>query len=78
MLRTIRGARSVGREPITQREREVLELVAQGRTTKQIAALLRISAKTVGFHRGRLMKKLDIHDTAGLVRYAIRQGLVPP
>ncbi len=63
---------------ITARERQILQLVAEGKTTKEIAGLLDVSAKTVESHRTRIMKKLDIHDTAGLVRYAIRKGLVQP
>ena len=63
-------------DPLTQREREVLQLVAEGKTTKEIARLLGITAKTAESHRTRMMAKLDIHDTAGLVRYAIRRGLV--
>ena len=63
---------------LSSREREVIELVAQGKSTKQIAAILGISVKTAGFHRDRLMKKLHIHETAGLVRYAIRHGIVAP
>jgi DNA-binding CsgD family transcriptional regulator len=65
-------------EPLSPRERQVVQLVAEGKSTKQIAELLHISAKTAEFHRGRVMDKLDIHDTAGLVRYAIRHGLVVP
>jgi DNA-binding NarL/FixJ family response regulator len=63
-------------EPLTPRQREVLQLIAEGQTTKQIAALLHLSEKTVEAHRSRLMERLDIHDVAGLVRYAIRTGLV--
>jgi two-component system response regulator NreC len=63
---------------LSRREREVVQLVAQGKATKEIAALLKISVKTVEFHRGRVMEKLKIHDTAGLVRYAIREGLIVP
>jgi len=63
---------------LTLRQREVLLLVVEGRTTKQIAGLLHIRPKTAAYHRARLMKKLDIHDTAGLVRYAIRHGLAAP
>lgn len=66
------------REPLSPRERHVLQLVAEGKTTKEIATLLNVSAKTAESYRGRLMDKLDIHDTAGLVRYAIRQGLIEP
>jgi len=61
---------------ITDRERQVLQLVAEGRTTKEIASILGISVKTAESHRSNLMDKLDIHDTAGLVRYAIRQGII--
>ncbi len=63
-------------DPLTPRERQVLQLVAEGKTTKQIAAILTLSVKTADSHRTRLMKKLGIHDTAGLVRYAIRRGLI--
>lgn len=61
---------------LTQRERQILKLVAEGYTGRQIAALLSISPKTVENHRGRLMDKLGIHSTAGLVRYAMKAGLV--
>jgi two-component system, NarL family, response regulator NreC len=63
------------RDPLTPRERQVLQLVAEGKTTKEIAALLELSVKSAESHRTRLMDKLDIHQTAGLVRYAIRHGL---
>ena len=62
-------------DPLTPREREVLQLVAEGKTTKEVAKLLGISAKTVESHRARIMKKLDTPNTAGIVRYAIRLGL---
>ncbi len=62
--------------PLTPRECEVLQLVAEGRTTKQIARLLGITFKTVESHRLRILKKLQTHNTAGMVRYAIKQGLV--
>jgi DNA-binding NarL/FixJ family response regulator len=60
---------------LSTRQRQVLELIAGGETTKQIALNLNISVKTVETHRARLMESLDIHDVAGLVRYAIRTGL---
>ncbi len=61
---------------LTARQREILQLIAEGQTTKEIAQKLDLSAKTVDAHRAQLMKELDIHDIAGLVRYAIRVGLV--
>jgi DNA-binding NarL/FixJ family response regulator len=63
---------------LTLREREVLQLIAEGHRTRQVAGLLNISVKTAESHRGRIMRKLDIHDTVGLVRYAIRHGLSTP
>src|SRR5262249_4993259 len=63
-------------ERLTPRQREVLQLIAEGHTTKKIAQLLNVSAKTVETHRAQLMEKLDIHDVVGLVHYAIRVGLV--
>ncbi|MEM8530860.1 MAG: response regulator transcription factor [Chloroflexota bacterium] len=65
-------------EQLTPRQREVLQLVAEGHTVKEIAQILQISVKTVETHRAQLMERLDIHDVAGLVRYAIRVGLVAP
>jgi len=64
--------------PLTPRECEVLQLVAEGRTTKEIAGLLDLTVKTAESYRARIMEKLDIHDTAGLVRYAIRRGVIQP
>ena len=61
---------------LSSRERQVLQLVAEGKTTKEIAAVLGVSIKTADSHRARIMRKLDIHDTAGLVRFAIRRGLI--
>ncbi len=66
---------SLGRRPLTQREREVLRLIADGQTTKQIGVALGIALKTAETHRSRIMKKLDIHDIAGLVRYALREHI---
>jgi len=65
-------------EQLTARQREILQLIAEGKNTKGIASTLDISAKTVDAHRLQLMARLDIHDVAGLVRYAIRSGLVSP
>ena len=61
---------------LTPRQREILQLVAEGRSTKDIAQLLELSVKTVETHRAQIMERLDIHDLAGLVRYAVREGLV--
>jgi len=63
-------------ETLTAAERELLQLIAEGYTTKQIASLLHLSAKAIEARRSRLMDHLDIHNLAGLVRYAIRIGLV--
>ena len=63
---------------LTPREREVVQLVAEGKTTKEIAEALGMSVKTAESHRANIMEKLDIHDIAGLVRYAIRRGLIQP
>lgn len=65
-------------DALTPRQREILQLVAEGRSSKEIAQLLNSSVKTVESHRASLMERLDIHDVAGLVRYAIRHGLVSP
>ena len=66
------------REELTPRQREIVQLIAEGKSTKEIAFLLKVSVKTVEAHRAQLMARLDIHDVAGLVRYAMRVGLVPP
>jgi len=65
-------------DPLTSREREIAQRIAEGQTTKEIAAHLGLSVKTVESHRINLMRKLDIHETATLVRYAIRRGLTTP
>jgi two-component system, NarL family, response regulator NreC len=65
-------------DPLTSREREILQRIAEGQTMKEIAVCLGLSVKTVESHRINLMRKLDIHETATLVRYAIRRGLTTP
>ena len=75
--------RRVGGEPsslerLTRRQREILQLIAEGHSTQEIAQMLSISVKTVETHRSQLMERLDIHDVASLVRYAIRMGLITP
>ena len=64
-------------EPLTLRQREILQLLAEGAGVKGAAMRLRISSKTVETHRGRIMERLQIHDLPGLVRYAMSRGLVP-
>jgi two-component system response regulator NreC len=65
-------------DPLSVRERQVLQLIAEGKSTKDAASLLGISVKTAESHRMNLMQKLDIHETASLVRYAVRRGFVQP
>jgi len=62
-------------DELSSRERQVVQLIAEGMATKEVAALLEISVKTAESHRNRIMQKLNIHDTAGVVRYAVRRGL---
>ncbi|MGB9604405.1 MAG: response regulator transcription factor, partial [Bryobacteraceae bacterium] len=61
---------------LTSREREVLQLIAEGKTNKEIAAALNLSVYTVDAHRGRIMEKLNVHSVSELVRFAVRAGLV--
>lgn len=68
----------VSGDPLSGRARQVLQLVGEGRSTKEIALQMGISVKTVESHRTRLMRKLNIHGTASLVRYAIRRGMIQP
>jgi DNA-binding NarL/FixJ family response regulator len=70
--------KSAAIDPLTARERQVLQLIAESKTTKEIAVILGVSVKTADSHRTKIMEKLGIHSTAGLVRYAVRQGLVQP
>jgi DNA-binding NarL/FixJ family response regulator len=72
------GKKPFPEDPLTPREKEVLQLIAEGKTTKEVAQFLRLSVKTAEFHRTRLMEKLEVHQTASLVRYAIRKGLIQP
>jgi DNA-binding NarL/FixJ family response regulator len=65
-------------DALTPRQREVLRMIAEGRPTRDMAKTLGVSVKTVETHRAHLMERLEIHDVAGLVRYAIRTGLVKP
>ncbi len=70
------GKRRAREEMLTARQREILSLIAEGKSTKKVALQLNISVKTVESHRAQIMERLNIHDVAGLVRYAIRTGLV--
>jgi two-component system response regulator NreC len=77
----VQGYATASAEPkarLTEREAEILTLIAEGHTGRQIAERLGLRPKTVDNHRSRIMEKLNIHSTAGLVRYALREGLVPP
>jgi DNA-binding NarL/FixJ family response regulator len=65
-------------ERLTRRQREILQLIAEGNTVKEIAWELNLSVKTIETHRSQLMDRLDIHDVAGLVRYAMRMGIIEP
>ena len=76
-VQRLRGEETPGTQ-LTPRQREVLQLVAEGHSTKEIARRLDLSVKTVDTHRSQLMKLLDIHEVAGLVRYAMRVGLISP
>ncbi len=78
VMEAFRSGRELAARTLTAREREVLQLIAEGKTTKEIGSVLGISVKTAETHRSRVMDKLEIRDTAGLVRYAIRMGLVTP
>ena len=69
-------APAIQRDTLTMRQREVLQLVAEGRTVKEIAAALNISPKTVEFHKSQLMDQLDLHTTAELTKYALTHGLI--
>ncbi len=78
-LRTGKSPVEAGAEldRLTARQREILQLIAEGHGTRDIAARLGLSVKTVESHRSQLMDRLDIHDVPGLVRFAVRTGLVP-
>jgi two-component system, NarL family, response regulator NreC len=76
VVREMLNKGSIRKEVLTLRERQVLQLVAEGKSTKELAGILGISDRTGGSHRTRIMDKLEIHETANLVRYAIREGLI--
>ncbi len=78
VLQTCKEQKKETGEPLTTREKQVLKLVAEGKTSKIIAALLSISKRTVEHHRANIMKKLNVKNTAALIKYAIRNGYVTP
>jgi two-component system, NarL family, response regulator NreC len=78
VVEAYRTKSDAGDEPLSLREREVLQLIAEGKTNKEIAQILDLSFKTVDSHRSHLMEKLNVRGTAGLVRYAVRRGLIRP
>jgi DNA-binding NarL/FixJ family response regulator len=75
VVEAYRAKSSLPADPLTHRERQVLQLIAEGKRTREAAALLGISVKTAESHRTRIMKKLGLRETAALVRYAIHRGL---
>ena len=78
LVQAFRSKVTKSKDPLTARERQVLQLIAEGKSTRDVASLLGISVKTAESHRTRLMSKLDIHETASLVRYAVKHRLVRP
>ena len=78
VIQAYQNKTEVAPDPLSPRERQVLQLIAEGKTTKEVATSLEISVKTAETYRTRIMEKLDIHETATLVRYAVRRGIVQP
>ena len=78
VVNAYRNKTDIPRDPLTGREHQVLQLIAEGKSTKEVASLLGLSVRTADSHRTRIMQKLEIHETASLVRYAIRSGLIKP
>ncbi len=77
VLRTDEPGHAIRDNRLTPRQREILHFIARGYATREIAVQLHVSVKTVESHRAQLMQRLNIHDVAGLTRYAIRNGMVP-
>lgn len=76
-VRHLRKGRGFGASDVlTNREREILQLIAEGYTSREIADMLHLSVKTVQNHRSKIMRKLDLHDRGELIKYAIRQGII--
>jgi DNA-binding NarL/FixJ family response regulator len=76
VVRSFLSSAVIPPDPLSVRERQVIQLIAEGKNVKEIGGILGISARTAETHRARIMAKLEIHDIAGLVRYAIAQGLI--
>jgi DNA-binding NarL/FixJ family response regulator len=72
------GKGTTGLDALTPRQRQILQMIAEGQSTRQIAERLFLSVKTVETHRAQVMQRLAIHDVPGLVRFALRNGLLPP
>ena len=75
VLKVLMSKKDLPTDLLTNREKQVLQLIAEGSTTKEVASILNISVKTAESHRSQIMSRLDIHNIAGLVHYAIRQGI---
>jgi DNA-binding NarL/FixJ family response regulator len=78
LLSHLDTASSKSKNPLTSREREIVQLLSEGKSSKEVASVLNISVKTAETHRANIMRKLEIHSVAGLVRYAVRNQLVEP
>jgi two-component system, NarL family, response regulator NreC len=78
VLQAYRNKSDIPEDPLSTRERQVLQLIADGKSTKEAASALKITTKTAETYRTRIMEKLEIHNTASLVHYAVRRGLVQP
>jgi DNA-binding CsgD family transcriptional regulator len=75
VVEAYRSRSSLPADPLSARERQVLQLIAEGKRTREVAELLGVSVKTAESHRANIMRKLGIDETAGLVRYAIQRGI---
>jgi len=76
VIEALLANKETARDPLTAREKQVLQLIAEGHTTKDIASKLHLSVKTAESHRSNIMNRLDVHNVASLVRYAIRRGMI--
>jgi DNA-binding NarL/FixJ family response regulator len=76
--RPSKRAKEMQGEQLTSRQREIVQLLAEGKTSKEVSALLNLSVKTVETHRANIMKRLSCHSVSDLVRYAVRNNIVQP